>query len=48
MLGESADVGTVAALAELDEETVAAATGDLAQAEILTRDAPDLVNSSPG
>ena len=40
VLGESADIGTVAALAELSEDQVAAATGDLATAEILTRDTP--------
>jgi DNA-binding CsgD family transcriptional regulator len=40
VLGESADIGTVAALAELDEETVAQATGALAQGEILDRGTP--------
>ena len=40
VLGESADIGTVAALSGLDEEAVARATGTLAQAEILDRGTP--------
>ena len=40
VLGESADIGTIAALTELDEAEVARATGVLAQAEILDRGTP--------